>query len=168
LPPGDKVAAGIERDLREIDMTGDLTEPQPWMSGTRRRWPSVTVSCFGRCDVGGSMLGVQLAKQPRPGELPFALIVWGDRPSTWAVSSTVRPGESIVDEDAAHEPRGDAIELDAILPRGAPLIHQANIQIVDHRRRAERVIAALELELALGDPAAGAVQDEPVPSADRR
>jgi hypothetical protein len=58
----------------------------------------------------------------------------------------------VVDENAAHHPRGDAVELRAILPVDAALVDESQIHLVHERRRLQRVIATLAAQVRCRAP----------------
>ena len=65
----------------------------------------------------------------------------------------------VIDEDAAHDLRGDAEELGSIDPRHALLSHQPYVGLVYERRRLQRVVSALAPEVG-GGPLPKLVVDE--------
>ena len=54
-----------------------------------------------------------------------------------------RPRARVIDQDAPHDVRGGAEEVDAVLPADAALIDQLEVDLVHERRRRERVIGPL-------------------------
>jgi hypothetical protein len=65
----------------------------------------------------------------------------------------------MVDEDAPHQPRAHAQEVGTSLPARALLAHQAQEDLVNERRRLERMAAALSPELGRGLAPEVAVDD---------
>ena len=57
----------------------------------------------------------------------------------------------VVDENPAHDPRGDRENLRAVLQSDASLIHEPQIRLVDEPRGAQRVTVAFATKLPLGD-----------------
>ena len=55
-------------------------------------------------------------------------------------------------QDAAHELRGESKEVRAILPGRPPLIHEAEVKLVDESGRNERVIDTFASQLAGRNP----------------
>jgi len=56
----------------------------------------------------------------------------------------------VIDEDAPHQLGGDAEELRAILPVGLMLVDQAQVRLVDQRRRLQSMIGSLAAQVTAG------------------
>jgi len=71
----------------------------------------------------------------------------------------------VVDEDAAHELGGDAVELCSVLPGRVPLIDETHVRFVDERRRLQCVPVVLASHGRGGTPMQLGVDDgkQPVP-----
>ena len=59
----------------------------------------------------------------------------------------------MVDEDLAHELRGDAEEMDAALPGGLALVDEAHVGFMDEGSGLQGVVATFAAEVALGQTA---------------
>jgi hypothetical protein len=59
---------------------------------------------------------------------------------------------SVIDEDAAHQLRGHAEEMRAVLPPDVALVDQLDERLVDERRRLKRMLRALAPEIPGGHP----------------
>jgi hypothetical protein len=59
----------------------------------------------------------------------------------------------VIDEDAAHHLRGHGEEVRAVVPRGAALVDEAEIELVHQRRRLQGVAGALGVQVPLRDRA---------------
>ncbi len=59
----------------------------------------------------------------------------------------------MIDEDAAHERRGDGKEMSAVLPADAALVDQLLIRLVNESSRLQSMVAALRLERPRGQTA---------------
>jgi hypothetical protein len=57
----------------------------------------------------------------------------------------------VIDEHLAHDSRGDREEVSFALPPDARLIGESEECLVDERRRIQRVVFALALELPMGN-----------------
>ncbi len=58
----------------------------------------------------------------------------------------------VIHQDAAHELRGESEEVRAILPGRPPLIHKAEVELVNESGRNERVIDTFASQLAGRNP----------------
>jgi hypothetical protein len=58
----------------------------------------------------------------------------------------------VIDEDAAHQVRGDREELGAVLPLDPPLIDELQVGLVDEGGGRQGVIGPLPLQVAAGQP----------------
>jgi hypothetical protein len=58
----------------------------------------------------------------------------------------------VVDEDAAHQPRGDAEEVRAVLPPDVVLVYQAQEDFIDERGGLQRVVVSLASDVITGQP----------------
>src|SRR5437667_6921300 len=66
-------------------------------------------------------------------------------------------GAGMVHKDAAHQLRGDAVELRTVLPLRVLLIDQLEVSLVDQRRRLQRVALTLSPQIVTRQPAQLAV-----------
>jgi hypothetical protein len=57
----------------------------------------------------------------------------------------------VIDQDPPHHLRRHPKEVRPVLPIGLSLIDEAQVDLVDERRRLERVIGPLHPELPVGD-----------------
>ena len=58
----------------------------------------------------------------------------------------------VIDEDLAHDPRGDAEEVRAVLPLNPGLVHEPEERFAHKRRRLERVSGPLAAHQTAGEP----------------
>ena len=59
----------------------------------------------------------------------------------------------VIDEDPAHDLRRDAKEMPSILPIDLALAHEADVRLMNERRRLQGVVGALAPKLARGNAA---------------
>ncbi len=72
-------------------------------------------------------------------------------PVSTALGRVMRP--RVLDEDLAHESRGDAVKMRAILPGHLLVIDQLQIRFMHERGRLQGVIAAFALQVSAGHTA---------------
>ena len=63
------------------------------------------------------------------------------------------PGARVVDEDPPHLGRDGGEEMRAVLPVGSLFAEQASVDLMDERRRLQRMVGALRSQIVLGNAA---------------
>jgi hypothetical protein len=86
-------------------------------------------------------------------------IVAGERNLVGGAAFLGRMRARVTDEDAPHHDRGERDELGAVAPVDFLLIDQPHVRFVHERRRLERVVGTLAVEVASGEPAQFVVHD---------
>jgi hypothetical protein len=115
--------------------------------------------CAARIDLFERVEGF-IQRQQIVGRLRRDNVSFVDLQQLWIVAALACAATArSIDEDLPHQPRGDGVEMRAILPLETPDVQQPQVGFVDECRGLQRLARALVRHLSFGQPGELLVDD---------